>query len=113
MEQKKDNVSKAKLKISSILSELTPLEAIEVIKELSIYVGDSEVTCRDFIFDMPARSKLRNKEVFDFIMSLPLRHMQQIEVVNACVDKFGKELSPSRTGLNRYWKKLRVLKSLE
>lgn len=53
------------------------------------------------------KSKIEwDRELHDFILSMDLEFSTQKEVLIACIDKFGKERAPSRTGLNRAWKKL-------
>ncbi|KGK15316.1 hypothetical protein [Vibrio navarrensis] len=47
-----------------------------------------------------------DKELYDFILSLDLKSTTQKDVLEICIEQFGKERSPSRTGLNRAWRKL-------
>lgn len=89
----------AHVKIMDILLMLNAIEARNVI----------EAICQDLGQKAPAFSKRRHqkskieldRELYEFILSLDLEFVTQKDVLAACIDKFGVERSPSRTGLNR------------
>lgn len=64
---------------------------------------------------IPTRFKSKielDRELHDFILSMDLEFMTQKDVRVACLNKFGKERTPSRTALNRAWSKLLYKKEM-
>ncbi|MEZ8791898.1 primosomal protein [Vibrio splendidus] len=85
--------------IMDILLTLNVIEARNVL----------DATCRSLglsapVFQKRSRQKSKielDRELYEFILSLDLEFVTQKDVLAACIDKFGVERSPSRTGLNR------------
>ncbi|MDA5312304.1 MULTISPECIES: hypothetical protein [Vibrio] len=91
--------------IVKTLSSLNVYQAKNVLDSVyrSVSSGKLEVT------PVPSYYKSKidsDRELHDFILSLDLEFLPQKDVLLACIDKFGKERAPSRTSLNRAWKKL-------
>ncbi|MEZ8860194.1 primosomal protein [Vibrio sp. 10N.247.311.51] len=87
---------------SAIMDILLMLNAIEARNVI-------EAICQDLGQKAPAFQKRKgrlskielDRDLYEFILSLDLEFMAQRDVLNACIDEFGKERSPSKTGLNR------------
>ncbi|EGR4316045.1 primosomal protein [Vibrio cholerae] len=91
--------------IVKILSSLNVYQAKNVLD--SVYRSVSFVTPESTRIPNNYKSKIdSDRELHDFIMSLDLEFLHQKDVLLACIDKFGKKRAPSRTSLNRAWKKL-------
>ncbi|WP_249324917.1 hypothetical protein [Vibrio campbellii] len=95
----------ALIQIMAILRQLNAYEAKNVISATCNSLGQTN--------EHFAQKKIRrlskielDRELYEFIMSLDLEFMTQADVRDVCIDKFGKDRAPSRTGLNRAFNKL-------
>ncbi|MGY5540622.1 primosomal protein [Vibrio brasiliensis] len=95
---------KAQEKIMAILMQLNAIEAKNVLNAICIALGQKN---EHFATRTRQLSRIESdRELYEFIMSLDLEFMTQKDVLAACVDKFGKERAPSKSGLNRAFNKL-------
>ncbi|MVB42543.1 primosomal protein [Vibrio cholerae] len=102
---KTEKEKKAYKQIVKILSSLNVYQAKNVLD--SVYRSVSSGTLDLTPIPNNHKSKIdSDRELHDFILSLDLEFLTQKDVLLACIDKFGKERAPSRTSLNRAWKKL-------
>ncbi|MFI3273734.1 primosomal protein [Vibrio sp.] len=89
----------AQEKIMDILLMLNVVEARNVLDAICQSLGQKTPA---FKKRAGQKSKIElDRELYEFILSLDLEFMTQGDVLAACIDKFGKERSPSRTSLNR------------
>nr|WP_050908325.1 hypothetical protein [Vibrio harveyi] len=102
---KREKVSIALQKVEDVLIQLDPIQTIAVLKTLNKKYGYKATLGRE-------RSKrYLNKidldpELKAFLLSLKLEDLRKTEVLKLCIKKFGKERSPSYSGLNRALPKL-------
>lgn len=96
---------KAQEKIVAILLQLNASEVKNVLNATCSFLG---LTNEHFANSTRRTlSKIESdRELYEFIMSLDIEFMTQADVRYACIDKFGKDRAPSRTGLNRAFNKL-------
>ncbi|MCR9684320.1 primosomal protein [Vibrio antiquarius] len=94
----------AKDQIMEILLPLNISEVRNVLDAISLSLGQKTICVQK---NTRLLSKIESdRELYEFIMSLDLEFMTQKDVLNACIEKFGKVRAPSRTGLNRAFSKL-------
>ncbi|MFV8387575.1 primosomal protein [Vibrio parahaemolyticus] len=94
----------AQKQIMAILMQLNAFEAKNVLSAICIALGQKN---EHFAARTRHLSRIESdRELYEFIMSLDLEFMTQKDVLAICVDKFGKERAPSRSGLNRVFNKL-------
>ncbi|MGR3043920.1 primosomal protein [Vibrio vulnificus] len=94
----------AQKQIMEILLQLNVIEATNVISAICSSLGQET---HNFQKRNNRKTKIElDREVYEFIMGLDLDFIAQKDVLVACVEKFGKERAPSRTGLSRALKKI-------
>ncbi|MCY9873910.1 primosomal protein [Vibrio barjaei] len=96
---------KAQEKIMAILTQLNAHEAKNVIGAICNSLGQINEHSAQKAIRRLLKIEL-DRELYEFITSLDLKFMTQKDVLNACIEKFGKDRAPSRTGLNRVFNKL-------
>lgn len=98
---------KAKDLILKELMKLNVLEARYVVDFINAAIAQGSLcpVIEDSAVGRRCKIEL-DKELYDFILSLDLKSTTQKDVLEICIERFGKERSPSRTGLNRAWRKL-------
>ncbi len=108
MESKKEK--DAFLKISRILSTLNLYQANSVLNNINQQVRISSIESN--ATKTSRKNKLeRDRELYEFILSLDLDFLTQKDIRILCIEKFGAERSPSRTGLSRALKKIQNQKT--
>ncbi|CAM4040195.1 MULTISPECIES: hypothetical protein [Vibrio] len=99
----------AQKQIMEILLQLNVIEATKVLSAICRSLGQEGL---NFQKRNSRKTKVElDREVYEFIMSQDLEFITQKDVLVACVEKFGKERAPSRTGLSRALKKIQNQKA--
>lgn len=107
---KKMTPSRAQKEILNTLSNLNVFEAVSVLDFVYLAVKSRKADLAPS--PMLSKSKIElDRELFEFILGMDLEFMTQKDVLTACIDKFGKERAPSRTGLNRLWREILAKKA--